>query len=41
MVVGYEDGRWMELAAVMVSCIGDAESVPVSGCGEVGCEDER
>lgn len=41
MVIGYEDGRWLELTAVMVSCIRDAESVPVTGCGEVGCEDER
>ena len=41
MLIGYEDGRWMELTAVMVSCIRDAESVPVTGCGEVGCEEER
>jgi hypothetical protein len=36
MVIGYEDGRWMELTAVIVSCIRDAELVPVTGCGEVG-----
>jgi hypothetical protein len=41
MVIGYEDGRWMELTAVMFSCFRDAESVPVTGCGEVGYEDER
>lgn len=41
MVIDYEDVRWMYLAAVIVSCIRGAESVPVTGCGEVGCEDER
>lgn len=41
MVIGYEDGRGMELTAVMVSFIRDAESVPVTGCGQVGCENEK
>jgi hypothetical protein len=31
----------MELTAVMVSFIRDAESVPVTGCGQVGCENEK
>ena len=41
MATGYEDGRWMELAAVTVCCIRGAESVPFTCCGQVGCECER
>jgi hypothetical protein len=41
MMIGYEGGRWLELSGVMIFCIRGAESVPVTGCGEVGCEDQR
>lgn len=41
LVIGCEDGRGMDLAVMMVSCIRGAESVPVTGCGDVGCADER
>jgi hypothetical protein len=40
-VIGCEDGRGVDHAVMMVSCIRGAESVPVTGCGDVGCEDER